>query len=1065
MIVLVFISSKSHAADLAFFESKIRPLLADQCYSCHSAKAEKLKGGLHVDSLEALLKGGDSGPALVPGDAEKSLLIKAVRYGDPDLQMPPKGKKLSDRQIADLTRWVKAGAPWPETDKAAARPTKVSHEITEKDRSWWAFQPIRRPELPVHLKSGIADLKSRSPIDAFIRAQLDAKHLKPNPSATKRELIRRAYFDLIGLPPTPEQIAAFEKDKSPDAWARLIDHLLSLPQYGERWGRHWLDVARFAQSNGYERDGEKPESWRYRDYVVRAFNEDKPYDQFIREQIAGDELERVTFDSIIATGFHHLGVRDDEPDDKRMAEFDELDDMLSTTGSAFLGLTIGCARCHEHKFDPIPQADYYSLLSFFRNVRLYESPKYTLDSANYVPLAEPAKLADWRAAHDARVKALEKKVAAAKDDAEKKKLNQQIEAAKGEKPPFEFALAVRERGAKPPPTHVLIRGNAGNPGAEVRPAFLSVLRSSRHESAQTSASGNQSRLTSAATGESSGRRRTFADWVASADNPLTARVMVNRIWHHHFGNGIVKTTSDFGRAGTPPTHPQLLDWLAAEFIANDWSIKKLHKTIMLSQTYQMSSRAENAKANAVDPGNDLLWRQNLRRLEAEALRDTMLAISGRLNLKMGGRGFFPHLSGEVLAGQSRPGLDWELSSAEEKSRRSLYAYVRRTMSVPMLDTFDYSNTTSPLNERPVTTVAPQALLLLNDAFMREQAAAFADRLEKEWASSVRSDVSLAPGFSQVKTATQKSTAASAALRAPEAVETAATTRLQTNTGLKPGANERGIESKQIDSFITRGFQLAVGREPAKRERQLARDYVERQKREFAGLRTRMTFRPDVPTSLSVSYMDALKPEHFLIGPTNGWSYHRGRWSGPYESIRTVERDQGPFALAAVPGFSNGVVTANLFLHTANESAGVLFRATTKDNEARGYEVTFEPREQRLSLRRFTGEAAILAQAAVEVPTGQSVPLKIEFEDARLRVWFGDGEKPALDFTDPKPLLTVGQVGVRSWGAALSVDDLVLKSDGAAPIAICDPQLPSPERRAREALCLLLLNLNEVVYVD
>jgi cytochrome c553 len=416
-------TSTTSAADLTFFENKIRPLLADQCYSCHSVKAEKTKGGLRVDSLESLLKGGDSGPALVPGDAEKSLLIKAVRYVDPDLQMPPKGKKLSERQIADLTQWVKAGAPWPETDKAAVRPTKVSHEIAEKDRSWWAFQPIRRPEPPlVTRKSQIVN-----PIDSFIRAELDAKHLKPNPPATKRELIRRAYFDLIGLPPTPEQIAAFEKDKSPDAWAQLIDHLLSLPQYGERWGRHWLDVARFAQSNGYERDGEKPESWRYRDYVVRAFNEDKPYDQFIREQIAGDELERVTFDSIIATGFHHLGVRDDEPDDKRMAEFDELDDMLSTTGSAFLGLTIGCARCHEHKFDPIPQADYYSLLSFFRNIRLYESPKYTLDSANYVPLAEPAKLAEWRSARDARVKALEDKVAAAKDEAEKKKLNQQIE--------------------------------------------------------------------------------------------------------------------------------------------------------------------------------------------------------------------------------------------------------------------------------------------------------------------------------------------------------------------------------------------------------------------------------------------------------------------------------------------------------------------------------------------------------------------------------------------------------------------------------------------------------------
>jgi Protein of unknown function (DUF1553)/Protein of unknown function (DUF1549)/Planctomycete cytochrome C len=1025
------LQSTGLAADLAFFENKIRPLLADQCYSCHSVKAEKTKGGLHVDSLEALLKGGDSGPALIPGDAGKSLLIKAVRYGDPDLQMPPKGKKLSDRQIADLTQWIGAGAPWPETDKAAVRPTKASHEITEKDRSWWAFQPIRRPRNSESVNSRPVISKGTAPhtdslntdysVDSLIHEQLAEKKLKPNPSATKRELIRRAYFDLIGLPPTPEQIVAFEKDKSPEAWSRLIDHLLSLPQYGERWGRHWLDVARFAQSNGYERDGEKPMAWRYRDYVVKAFNEDKPYDQFIREQIAGDELERVTVDSIIATGFHHLGVRDDEPDDKRMAEFDELDDMLSTTGAAFLGLTIGCARCHEHKFDPIPQADYYSLLSFFRNVRLYESPKYTLESANYRPLAEPAKLAEWRDTQKAKLAPLQEQLGGATNDADKKKLTKQINDVKAEEPPFEFALALRERGAKPPPTHVLIRGNAGSPGAEVQPAFLSVLGAKKP-------SLPSGRRGDTLPGETSGRRPAFADWVASPENPLTARVMVNRIWQHHFGNGIVKTTSDFGRAGTLPTHPQLLDWLAAEFIANGWSIKKLHKTIMLSQTYQMSSRVENAKANAVDPGNDLLWRQNLRRLEAEALRDTMLAISGRLNPKMGGRGFFPRLSGEVLAGQSRPGLDWELSSAEEQSRRSLYAYVRRTMTVPMLDTFDYSNTTSPLSERPVTTVAPQALLLLNDAFMREQAAAFADRLEKD------SKHLLSPSLSSIS-----------------------------NGG--EGARRAGEEARGKDLFITRGFQLAVGREPTKRERQLALDFMNRQQEGFAALRTRMTFRPDAPTSLSDGYMGKLEAGDFLIGPQSGWSYQRGRWSGGYEGIRSVERDRGPFALANAASFSNGMVEARVTLHTACETAGVAFRASAKDHELRGYEIVFEPREQRVVLRRHAGELTELARVPADVPTGRSVPLRIHATDARLRVWVGDDFKPVIDVNDAKPLLTAGQAGVRSWGAALSVDDLVLQPEGAPAIAVRDEQLPPPDRRAREALCLLLLNLNEVIYVD
>ena len=975
-------------ADFAFFESKIRPVFTEHCYSCHSSKAEKLKGELRLDSLEGMLKGGDRGPAIVPGHPEKSLLLKAVRYTDPELQMPPKNKKLGERQIAAIAQWIQSGAPWPAGEQASA-PRPAKQEITEQDKSWWCFQPIRRPEAP----PGRRRLATENPIDSFILAELAAKGLKPNPIASRRELIRRAYFDLIGLPPSPEQIAAFAKDKSSEAWPRVIDQLLSLPQYGERWGRHWLDVARFAQSNGYERDGEKPESWRYRDYVVKAFNEDKPYDQFIKEQIAGDELEPVTFDSLIATGFQRLGVWDDEPDDKRMAEFDELDDLVSTTGSAFLGLTIGCARCHDHKFDPIPQTDYYQLLSFFRNIRLSESARFTLDSPNYVPLAAPAQVKEWERAQKAKVKSVENELAAATNDVERKKLSKRIEEMKGDRPPFEWALAVRERGLLPPPTHVLIRGNAGNPGAEVQPAFLSVLGARRPVLAAPA---------EAAT--STGRRRALAEWIASAGNPLTARVMVNRIWQHHFGQGLVKSTSDFGRTGALPTHPKLLDWLAEEFIQGGWSIKKMHKAIMLSQTYQRSSRTENAAANAVDPGNDLLWRQNLRRLEAEALRDTVLSISGSLNPRMGGRGFFPRLSGEVLAGQSRPGLDWEISSPEELSRRSLYAYVRRTMPVPMLDAFDYSNTASPLNERPVTTVAPQSLLLLNDAFVQQQAEAFAARITKE-------------------------------------------------------------AGDQPEPFIARGFELAAGRGPTQQERQLSRDFIQRQQRAFAALQTRLTFRPDVPTSLSVSYLEKLKPEMFLLGPQSGWSYHRGRWSGVYEGIRTMERDRGPFALAALPAFSNGAVEARVVLHTACESAGILFRASVKETEAQGYEVAFEPREQRILLRRHSGELTTLAQCSAPIPTGQSLPLRIQFEEARLRVWLGENPNPTLDFTDSEPIPGAGRVGARAWGAAVSFDDLVLRPTGAASIAVRDTNLAAPDRRALQAFCLMLLNLNEVWYVD
>ncbi len=981
----------------AFFESRIRPLLIDHCYSCHSAEAEKVKGGLRLDSLEALLQGGEHGPAIVPGDPDKSLLLRAVRATDLDRQMPPKGKGLSARQIADLVSWVQLGAPWGVTANggpARASSGRRSKEVTAEDKAWWSFKPVQRPPVPAAADKASAGLP---PIDAFVLEALRAKGLKPGPRATRRELIRRVYFDLIGLPPTPEEIAAFERDSSADAWPRLIDQLLARPQYGERWGRHWLDVARFAQSNGYERDGEKPLAWRYRDYVVRAFNVDKPYDQFIKEQIAGDELDPVTFDGLIATGFQRLGVWDDEPDDKRMAEFDELDDVLSTTGGAFLGVTLGCARCHDHKFDPIPQADYYRLLAFFRNIRLSEAAKYTLESGNYLPLAEPAKVRAWQEARRAKLEPLQKRLAGVTNAAEKAALTRDIEGIKNEAPPFEWALGVRERGLTPPPTHILVRGNAGSPAQEVQPAFLSVV------------GGPRPTLPEPGPDQASvGRRRALANWIASPGNPLTARVLVNRVWHHHFGRGIVKTTSDFGRAGSPPTHPALLDWLAAEFVASGWSIKQLHRTILLSETYQRSSRTDNAAAMAVDPGNDLLWRQNLRRLDAEALRDTLMAVSGRLNPTMGGRGFFPRLSGEVLAGQSRPGLDWEISSPEERARRSLYAYVRRTMMVPMFDAFDYNNTTSPLNERPVTTVSSQSLLLLNDEFLQEQAAAFAERIVRD-----------------------------------------------------VGADG----APRSETLIRRGFELAVGRGPSRQETRLAREFLQRQESAFAALRTRITFRPDVPTSLSGGYLDLLPIERFLIGPAEDWNYYRGRWSGGYEGIRTVDRDHGPFALASAASFTNGTIEARVTLHVACESAGLFVRAQARDHQAAGYEIAFKPREQRMQLRRHEGEVTLLADAPAMLPVGKAFAVKIDCRDARLRVWIDGAPSPAIDRVDAKPLFAGGRVGIRAWGAPVSLDDLIVTGDGRAALRLVDRHLEAPEVRARQALGLLLLNLNEVVYVD
>jgi len=980
---------------LEFFEKKIRPLLADNCYQCHSAQSEKLKGGLHLDSREGALKGGDSGPGLVAGDPEKSLLIKAIRYTDPDLQMPPKNKKLSERQIADLTSWIKMGAPWP-SEAAVAGGTKVNVQITEKDRTWWAFQSIKRPALP-SIKTQAA---IRSPIDVFVLAALVEKGIKPNPPATKRELIRRAYFDLIGLPPTPEEVRAFEQDRSGDSFEKVIDRLLARPQYGERWGRHWLDVVRFAQSNGYERDGEKPLAWRYRDYVINAFNSDKPYNRFVEEQLAGDELDNATAESIVATGFQRLGVWDDEPDDKQMAEYDELDDIISTTGQAFLGLTLGCARCHDHKFDPIPQTDYYQMLSFFRNVRPYENAKFTLDSPNYVPFASPSEVKAWQTQRDQAIMNLEKKAELARDDVERKKLRAEIKKARDEQGPFEWALAAREREGTPEVTHVLIRGNPRSKGAPVEPAFLTVL-------------GAEKPAIRKAPCGSSGRRRALAEWIASPRNPLTARVMVNRVWQHHFGKGLVKTTTDFGRAGTPPSNLALLDWLASELIDSGWSVKKLHKVIMTSTAYQLSSRAENNTALEKDAANDLVWRQNLRRLEAEALRDTFLAISGELNLQMGGRGIFPHLAGEVLAGASRPGLDWRKDTPAAQARRSVYTYVRRTMQVPALEAFDYNNTSSPLGERPVTTVAPQALMLLNDDFMQDRASAFA----RSVGAAARSDLTKA---------------------------------------------------------VRLAFLRALAREPSASELKTAREFIARESTAFGQLLDRETFRPDVPSSLSVEYINQLQADDFLVGPHDGWQYHRGYWAAAYEGIRTVERQRGPFALATGHFFENGTVRAQLVFDRASEFGSILLRSSAAGDEQRGYEICFDPRQQKVTVFRHEKGITKIAEAEATIPKAEPFPIRIVIEGKSIRISGGAKEKALLVAEDPKPIEEPGAIGIRTWGAPLSVDALeVTSSDETLRLEAPElrgvpqrqPISPPPNARALQAFCLLLLNLNEVIYVD
>jgi hypothetical protein len=748
-----------------FFEKDVLPVLQANCLRCHGE--EKARGSLRLDSRAAILKGGDHGPAVSLDKPDDSLLLVAIGYDDDHLKMPKKGK-LDQPQIDVLTRWVKAGAPWP----AGASATVKGGVVDDKARDYWAYKPVRRPAVPEVKNTDWV----RNPVDAFVLAKLEARGLTPAPPADRVALLRRAHYDLTGLPPTPEDVDAFLKDESPDAYEKVVDRLLAGPHYGEKWGRHWLDLVRYAETNGYERDGPKPFAWRFRDYVIRSFNDDKPYDRFVKEQLAGDEIDRDDPDAVIATGYYRLGLWDDEPADPLQARYDELDDWVATTGQVFLGLTMNCARCHDHKIDPIPQKDYYRLLAFFQDVQRYSDTRDVRSSFNLTDISPPEKRERYekelkeREARQAELTAAMTKLedeAIQKMSAEDQRategpdrpkvlarklkqflspeeaaayadLKKELDALqKKPAPPVEPALSVHNCLARPPETHVMTRGNAHAPADKVEPGFPEVLGFPA-----PAIPGPEKGA------KSSGRRTVLADWVASKDNPLTARVLANRLWQHHFGRGIVASSNDFGKFGVPPTHPELLDWLASEFVEGGWKLKRMHKLIMLSNAYQMSAKAD-AEALRKDPGNTALWRFNRRRLTAEEVRDSELAVSGRLNLKMGGPSVYPPMPKEVLAGQSRPGEGWGRSPPEEAARRSVYVHVKRSLLVPILATHDEADTDSSCPVRYTTTVPTQALGLLNGQFTNEQAAAFADRLRREapddLAAQVRRGVRLTAG--------------------------------------------------------------------------------------------------------------------------------------------------------------------------------------------------------------------------------------------------------------------------------------------------------------------------------
>jgi len=691
------------AAELQFFETKVRPVLSEHCYKCHSHSADRVKGGLMVDSRAGMLLGGNSGPAVVPGNPDESPLIQAIRYSDPDLQMPPEehGGKLTDRQIADLTEWVRRGAPDPRVPTMSAD----GKSYGGVGRQHWAFQPVAQPSVP-----SVSDLWIQSPVDAFIFARLKEAGLSPSAVADKRSLIRRVTFDLIGLPPTESEIQAFLADATPQAFARVVDRLLASPHYGERWARAWMDVARYSDTKGdppRREDPRFPYAWTYRDYLIDSFNTDKPYSDFITEQIAADLLVKQAAgqakaakqeppadqSKLAALGFLTLGNRHDG------RRNDIIDDRIDVISKGFLGLTVSCARCHDHKFDPIPTKDYYSLFgvlantveptSVFREPTLQTKIPKTPELTEYVSKVE--ELAKRGA--DLQGEAKEMRRTRNRDPQKRRELirtETQLQR--------EIALLETTHPGAPARAHaltdsptvkdypVLLRGEAQNVGETVPRRFLEVLSTDP---------------TKRTVWKKGSGRLELAQAIADPKNPMTARVLVNRIWQHHFGRGFVATPDDLGNMGGAPSHPELLDWLANGFTQSGGSIKQLHRTIVLSSTYQQGSLASPAGL-AADPDNTLLWHANLRRLDFEAVHDSLLSIAGKLDPTIGGKPITP-------------------ASEGFGKRRALYLLIDRRNPPELLTQFDFPNPDVPSGKRFNTTVPQQALFLMNSPLVIETA--------------------------------------------------------------------------------------------------------------------------------------------------------------------------------------------------------------------------------------------------------------------------------------------------------------------------------------------------------
>lgn len=742
VLVLSVAGTAAVSAEPVDYTRDIKPLFRNKCSSCHGVL--KQEAGLRLDAGELIL----DGVVVEPGRPEKSELIHRLTADDKDIRMPLEGKPLTPAQIQLVRDWIAQGAKYPENE-----------EIVVAPEQHWSFQRVARPEIP----SVMDRAWSSNPIDQFVLAQLEAEGWAPHATASPTALLRRAHLDLIGLPPSLEEQDRFATDPNFEV---LVDDLLKRDGYGERYARHWLDVVRYADSNGYERDAAKPEVWRYRDYVIRALNTDKPFNRFLLEQLAGDELDDATTETVIATGFHRLGPWDDEPADFALDRFDQLDDIVNTTSQVFLGLTMGCARCHDHKFDPLLQSDYYSMVAVFNPLQRVQSGRS--EQTRYAaPPAIEAKLRQ----RDGKIAAENKAISQLRDEsgigflksgkselaedvqnaflatesdrseAQKKLVNENrsklhdesaatLTAAQKQRiAVHEFTIAqlradtpdvprgyfMYEPSAQAPETRLLKRGNPATPGKIVPAAVPVILVDEQPEFL-------------APTEFTTRRRLTLARWMTRPDNPLTARVIVNRVWQWHFGTGLVRTPNDFGLIGEKPTHPKLLDWLAHWFVHDaDWSLKKLHRLIMTSRAYQMSTLSRKEQQEA-DPENRLLWRRTPHRLEVEAIRDSMLFVSGRLNRRLYGPPMHPFVPRAALLSHADKTRIWPEFNEDSASRRTVYAFIKRSLLVPFLEVLDLCDVTQTSPQRKVTTVPTQALTLYNGKFAMRQSRHFAERL-------------------------------------------------------------------------------------------------------------------------------------------------------------------------------------------------------------------------------------------------------------------------------------------------------------------------------------------------